>query len=163
MQWFVWIGGAGTTLALVVLFLFSKSKYLKKLGKLCLIPGIFNINEPIIFGAPIVMNPVLAIPFILAPMVVTTISYFFTVSGLVPMMMAKLPFTLPAPMAAVMSTDWSIMAGILVVLNFFVALAIYYPFFKMFERQQLAKEHNESYEEYVQEENDELSLDNVEL
>lgn len=163
LQWFVWIGGAGTTLALVVLFLFSKSKYLKKLGKLCLIPGIFNINEPIIFGAPIVMNPVLAIPFILAPMVVTTISYFFTVSGLVPMMMAKLPFTLPAPMAAVMSTDWSIMAGILVILNFFIALAIYYPFFKMFERQQLAKEHNESYEEYVQEENEELSLDNVEL
>lgn len=146
LQWFVWIGGAGTTLALVCLFLFSKSKYLKKLGKLCLIPGIFNINEPVIFGAPIVMNPVLAIPFIAAPLVITTISYFFTVSGLIPMMMAKLPFTLPAPMAAVMSTNWSWLAGVLVVINFFIALAIYYPFFKLFEKQQLEKENNESQE-----------------
>lgn len=146
LQWFVWIGGAGTTLALVCLFLFSKSKYLKKLGRLCLIPGIFNINEPVIFGAPIVMNPVLAIPFIIAPLIITTISYFFTVSGLIPMMMAKLPFTLPAPMAAVMSTNWSWLAGILVIVNFLIALAIYYPFFKLFEKQQLEKENNETEE-----------------
>ncbi|MEG0275952.1 MAG: PTS transporter subunit EIIC [Coprobacillus sp.] len=140
LQWFIWIGGAGATLALVALFLRSRSKYIKSLGKLCIIPGIFNINEPVIFGAPIVMNPILAIPFILAPIVMTVVSYLFTVSGLIPMMMAKLPFTLPAPLAAVMSTDWSIMAGVLVVINFFIALAIYYPFFKMFEKQQLQKE-----------------------
>lgn len=140
LQWFIWIGGAGATLALVVLFLRSRSKYIKSLGKLCIIPGIFNINEPVIFGAPIVMNPILAIPFILAPIVMTIVSYLFTVSGLIPMMMAKLPFTLPAPFAAVMSTDWSIMAGVLVIINFFIALAIYYPFFKMFEKQQIQKE-----------------------
>lgn len=140
LQWFIWIGGAGTTLALVVLFLTSKSKYLKSLGKLSFLPGLFNINEPIIFGAPIVMNPVLAIPFILAPLVITTLSYFLTVTGIVPLMMARLPFTMPGPIAAVMSTDWSIMAGILVVINFVIALVIYYPFFKMFEKQQLEKE-----------------------
>lgn len=143
LQWFIWIGGAGTTLALVVLMLFSKSKYLKSLGRLSIIPGIFNINEPVIFGAPIVMNPILAIPFIVAPLVLTVISYLFTVSGLIPMMMAKLPFTLPAPIAAVMSTDWTIMAGVLVIINFVVALAIYYPFFKMFEKQQLERELSE--------------------
>ena len=143
LQWFIWIGGAGTTLALVCLMLFSKSQYLKSLGRLSIIPGIFNINEPVIFGAPIVMNPILAIPFIVAPLVCTVISYLFTISGLVPMMMAKLPFTLPAPIAAIMSTDWTIMAGVLVVINFIVALAIYYPFFKMFERQQLEKELSE--------------------
>ncbi len=105
LQWFVWIGGAGTTLALVVLFMFSKSKYLKSLGRLSILPGLFNINEPMIFGAPIVMNPVLGIPFIVAPLVTTTISYVLTVSGLVPMMVARLPFAIPAPFAAWMSTN----------------------------------------------------------
>ena len=140
LQWFVWIGGAGTTLALVVLFLTSKSKYLKSLGRLSLLPGLFNINEPIIFGAPIVMNPVLAIPFILAPIVLTTLSYFLTVTGVIPLMMARLPFTMPSPVAAVMSTNWNLMAGVLVIINFVIALVIYYPFFKMFEKQQLSKE-----------------------
>ena len=83
LQWFVWIGGAGTTLALVVLFLFSKSNYLKQLGRLSILPGIFNINEPVIFGAPIVMNPILGIPFLVAPLITTTISYFATTTGIV--------------------------------------------------------------------------------
>ena len=93
IQWFVWIGGAGSTLSLVVLFLFSKSKYLKELGKLSFVPGIFNINEPIIFGAPIVMNPILMVPFIVAPLVNVIVSYTFFQLGLIPMIMAKLPFT----------------------------------------------------------------------
>ena len=118
LQWFVWIGGAGGTLTLVVLFLFSKSKYLKSLGRLSILPGLFNINEPMIFGAPIVMNPILGIPFIVAPLVTTTLSYFLTVTNVVPMMMARLPFTVISPIAAWISTDWSIMAGLLVVINF---------------------------------------------
>ncbi|MCL1950150.1 MAG: PTS sugar transporter subunit IIC [Turicibacter sp.] len=140
LQWFVWIGGAGATLALVVLFMSSKSKYLRSLGRLSFIPGLFNINEPIIFGAPIVMNPILAIPFILAPLVTTTLSYFLTVTNVVPMMMARLPFSMISPIAAWISTNWSVMAGILVIINFLISLAIYYPFFKVFEKQQLAKE-----------------------
>lgn len=143
LQWFVWIGGAGTTLALVVLFMFSKSKYLKSLGRLSILPGLFNINEPMIFGAPIVMNPVLGIPFIVAPLVTTTLSYILTVSGVVPMMVARLLFAMPAPIAAWMSTNWSVVAGVLVVVNFLITLAIYYPFFKVFEKQQLAREAEE--------------------
>ncbi|WP_294756089.1 PTS sugar transporter subunit IIC [uncultured Lactobacillus sp.] len=142
LQWFVWIGGAGGTLALVVLFMFSKSKYLKDLGKLSILPGLFNINEPIIFGAPIVLNPILGIPFILAPLVTTTISYFATNSHLVPMMMVRLPFTIPAPIAAIMSTNWSWNALILSVVNFIIYIIIYYPFFKVFEKQQLEKEND---------------------
>lgn len=140
LQWFVWIGGAGGTLALVVLFMFSKSQYLKDLGKLSLLPGLFNINEPIVFGAPIVLNPILGIPFIIAPLVTATISYFATISHIVPMMMARLPFTIPAPIAAIMSTNWSWEACVLSIVNFIVYLIIYYPFFKVFERQQLEKE-----------------------
>lgn len=142
LQWFVWIGGAGGTLALVVLFMFSKSKYLKDLGKLSILPGLFNINEPIIFGAPIVLNPILGIPFILAPLVTTIISYFATTSHLVPMMMVRLPFTIPAPIAAIMSTNWSWNALILSVVNFIIYIIIYYPFFKVFEKQQLEKEND---------------------
>lgn len=147
LQWFVWIGGAGTTLALVVLFMFSKSKYLKSLGRLSILPGLFNINEPMIFGAPVVMNPVLGIPFILAPLVTTTLSYILTVSGVVPMMVARLPFAMPAPIAAWMSTNWSVVAGLLVIGNFLITLAIYYPFFKVFEKQQLAREAEEQAKE----------------
>lgn len=143
LQWFVWIGGAGGTLALVVLFLTSKSSYLKSLGKLSFLPGLFNINEPIIFGAPIVMNPILGIPFILAPMVTTTLSYFLTITDVVPMMALRLPFSMISPIAAWMSTDWSIMAGVLVVINFVITLVIYYPFFKVFEKQQMEKELNQ--------------------
>lgn len=143
LQWFIWIGGAGTTLVLVVLFMFSKSKYLKSLGRLSFLPGLFNINEPMIFGAPIVMNPVLAIPFIVAPLITTTLSYFATISGLIPMMVNRLPFTIPAPIAAWASTNFSIPAGILVVVNFVITLGIYYPFFKVFEKQQLQREEEE--------------------
>jgi len=140
LQWFLWIGGAGGTLALVVLFLFSKSAYLKDLGKLAILPGLFNINEPVIFGAPIVMNPILGIPFIVAPLVTATLSYFLTIAGVVPMMMARMPFTVPTPLGAFISTNWSISALILVFVNFIIDLAIYYPFFKVFEKQQLEKE-----------------------
>ncbi|MFD1900597.1 PTS sugar transporter subunit IIC [Enterococcus termitis] len=143
LQWFIWIGGAGTTLALVVLMMFSKSKYLKSLGRLSFLPGIFNINEPIIFGTPIVMNPILGIPFIVAPLVTTTLSYFLTISNVVPMMMARLGFAFPAPIAAWMSTNWSITAALLVCVNFAITLAIYYPFFKVYEKQQLDKEAEE--------------------
>lgn len=140
LQWFVWIGGSGGTLALVVLFMFSKSKYLKDLGKLSFLPGLFNINEPIIFGAPIVLNPLLGIPFIVAPLITGTLAYVATVTHIVPMMMARLPFTIPAPIAAMMSTNWSWTALVLSVINFFIYLIVYYPFFKVFEKQQLEKE-----------------------
>lgn len=143
LQWFIWIGGAGTTLALVVLMMFSKSEYLKSLGRLSFLPGLFNINEPVIFGAPIVMNPVLGIPFIVAPLITTTISYFLTISGVVPMMVARLGFAMPSPIAAWMSTNWSVPAAILVIFNFVLTVGIYYPFFKVFEKQQLQKEHEE--------------------
>ncbi|WP_049099181.1 PTS sugar transporter subunit IIC, partial [Enterococcus faecalis] len=142
LQWFIWIGGAGTTLSLVVLMMFSKSTYLKSLGRLSFLPGLFNINEPVIFGTPIVMNPILGIPFIVAPLITTTLSYFLTVANIIPMMAARLAFAIPAPIAAWMSTNWSFSAAVLVIVNFLITMAIYYPFFKVYEKQQLDKEAN---------------------
>ena len=97
LQWFVWIGGAGATLALVCLFLTSKSAYLKELGKIGFLPGLFNINEPIIFGAPIVMNPTLTIPFILSPMVMTVIAYLATITSCTNDSFSDC-FTVPSPL-----------------------------------------------------------------
>ncbi|WZU02015.1 hypothetical protein MGH68_02720 [Erysipelothrix sp. D19-032] len=86
------------------------------------------------------MNPILAIPFIVAPLVMTTVSYIFLKLNLIPMMVAKLPFTVLSPIAAWISTDWTIMAAILVIINFVISLVIYYPFFKVFEKQRLERE-----------------------
>lgn len=140
IQWYVWIGGSGATLALSVLFLRSKSDFLKQLGKISVIPGLFNINEPVIFGAPIVMNPILAIPFIVSPLVMTTTAYIAFKLNIIPAMMARLPFTVISPIAAIISTNWTIAAGILVIINFIISLVIYYPFFKRYEKQVLAGE-----------------------
>ncbi|KAF1299529.1 PTS cellbiose transporter subunit IIC [Enterococcus sp. JM4C] len=142
-QWYAQMGGTGATLALVVLFMFSKSKYLKQLGKLSILPGIFNINEPVIFGAPIVMNPLLAIPFILVPIVNTILVYIVTALNLMPKMMVKPPFSIPAPLGALITSNWNIVALIMVFVCFFVSLAIYYPFFKMFEKIQVEQEKGE--------------------
>ncbi|GBU10482.1 PTS system cellobiose-specific IIC component [Erysipelotrichaceae bacterium] len=140
LQWFLWIGGAGTTLALVVMFCFSKSVFLKQLGKLSFLPGIFNINEPMIFGAPIVMNPILAIPFILTPVVNIIIAYTLTIMNILPRMVAKPPFTMPAPLGAMMSTNWNIMSFIMVFVFFFISYIIYWPFFKIFEKRMIDQE-----------------------
>ena len=73
-------------------------------------------------------------------MAMTIVSYIFTKLNLVPMMMAQLTFTLPAPLAAAMSTNWNWMSAVLVIINIAIALVIYYPFFKMYEKQTLATE-----------------------
>ena len=75
--------------------MFSRSNYLKQLGRLSILPGIFNINEPMIFGTPIVMNPLLAIPFILVPIANTILVYIVTALDWMPKMMVKPPFSIP--------------------------------------------------------------------
>jgi PTS system cellobiose-specific IIC component len=93
------------------------------------------------------MNPILAIPFILAPMVNTVVVYLFTISGLIPRMMVKPPFTLPAPLGALITTNWNLIACGLVFICFFISLAIYYPFFKAYEKKMLETELQQKEEE----------------
>lgn len=144
-QWYAQMGGSGATLAFVVLCLFSKSSFLKQLGKVSIIPGIFNINEPVIFGAPLVMNPLLIIPFILAPVANTILIYIVTILDFMPRMIMKPPFSIPAPIGALLTTNFNWFAVLMTVVSFFLSMAIYYPFFKAFEKQQLVleKEGNE--------------------
>ncbi|MDQ7863819.1 hypothetical protein RCO48_30375 [Peribacillus frigoritolerans] len=80
------------------------------------------------------MNPILMVPFIIAPLVNVIVSYTFFQLGLIPMIMAKLPFTVFSPIAAVISTNWTIMAGVLVLLNFVISLMIYFSIFSRCSR-----------------------------
>ncbi|MGH4051415.1 MAG: PTS sugar transporter subunit IIC [Clostridium sp.] len=142
-QWFIWIGGAGATLSLALLMCFSSSEYLKRVGRFSIIPGVFNINEPLIFGAPIVMNPILAIPFILAPTVAAIIAYGATTLGLVSKVYIIAPWTLPAPIGAYVATGGDWRAPLLVIFNIILATFIYYPFFKVYEKKMVAEEQSQ--------------------
>ncbi|MGL5915410.1 MAG: PTS transporter subunit EIIC, partial [Culicoidibacterales bacterium] len=142
LQWFVWIGGSGATIGLVILMtFFAKSQYLKQLGRVSFVPSLFNINEPIIFGAPIVMNPVLIIPFVVAPLVMITTAALAMNLGLVGPMGARAPWTLPGPRGAAMSVEsGNFFAFILCIINILISLAIYFPFFKAYDKQMVAQE-----------------------
>jgi len=142
-QWFIWIGGAGATLSLALLMCFSKSEYLKRVGRFSIIPGIFNINEPLIFGTPLVMNPILAIPFILGPVVSAIIAYAATAAGLVAKVSIIAPWTLPAPIGAMLATGGDWRAAVLVCINIAVVTVIYYPFFKAYEKKMIKEEQQE--------------------
>lgn len=147
-QWFVWIGGSGATIGLAILMaFFAKSQYLKQLGRVSFVPALFNINEPIIFGAPIVMNPILIIPFILAPLVMITTAAVAMNIGLVGPMVARAPWTLPGPLGAAMSVESGhLFAALLCLVNIAIAVAVYYPFFKAYDKQMAAQETGEELE-----------------
>ncbi|GBD66354.1 PTS sugar transporter subunit IIC [Tetragenococcus halophilus] len=140
-QWFIWIGGAGATIGLAILLAFrSKSQYGSKLGKTILAPAIFNINEPVIFGVPIVLNPILMVPFIGAPIVLATIAWFATSLGLVNAVTVTAPWTLPGPIGAFLATNGDWRAAVLNIILIIIAVLIYYPFFRVYDKNELAKE-----------------------
>lgn len=140
-QWFVWIGGSGCTIGLALLLAFrAKSSYAKSLGKTSLAPVLFNINEPIIFGCPIVLNPILIIPFIVTPLVNAIIAYSAISFNLVSRLSTIAPWTFPGPIGAYIATGGDYRAIILNVLLILVSVAIYYPFFKMYDKKLLKEE-----------------------
>lgn len=140
-QWFIMIGGSGTTIGLAILFLLrSKSAYGKTLGKTAFIPAVFNINEPMIFGAPIVLNPILMIPFVVTPMVSASIAWFFTSIGWVGRVVAIAPWTLPGPIGAYLATGGDWRGAALNVFLILLSVVIYYPFFKMYDNKLKAEE-----------------------
>ncbi|GLO65150.1 PTS cellobiose transporter subunit IIC [Oceanobacillus kimchii] len=134
------VGGSGMVLALTLLFfLFSKSRHLKNVGRGSIGASIFNISEPTIFGAPVVMNPILMVPFILAPLTVGIITYVSMAIGLVGKPYVIVPWTTPAPFSGLLTTG-EFSGLVLMIINIIVAMVIYYPFFKMYDRQLLKEE-----------------------
>lgn len=137
---YMWIGGIGCTLPLVVLLAISKSNKLKALGRACLVPSIFNINEPVVFGC-IAWNPLLMLPMWLIGIIIPAITWIgCKVLTIVPI--PNVQFDLwycPYPIGTWISTR-SIAAVIFAILTFFVAMAIWYPFFKVYEKQCVEEE-----------------------
>ncbi len=133
------LGGGGATLGLCLLLLKSKSAELKTLGKLSIGPAFFNINEPIIFGLPMVLNPMMMIPFIFVPVVNTIIAYSCMYFGIVGKGVIETPWTTPAPLGAALGC-MDIKAGVLVIGLIILDMILYYPFFKLMEKQKLEEE-----------------------
>ncbi|MEG0473830.1 MAG: PTS transporter subunit EIIC, partial [Solibacillus sp.] len=132
---FVNMGGSGTTIALIIaIFIFArKNKQYSTVGKLSAGPGLFNINEPLLFGLPIVLNPILFIPFILTPMVNVSIAYFATKMGLVPAAIASIPWTIPPVLNGFLVTQhWS--GAVLSLVLLVISVLIYLPFIAMANR-----------------------------
>lgn len=139
-DFYIFIGGSGATLALVMLMSFSRSAHLKSIGRMSAVPGFFQINEPVIFGSPVVMNPILFIPFVFAPIVNATIAYFAVQLGFVGMGVATTPWTTPALIGASWGSGWTFSPVLLVIGLLILDLFIYLPFFKMFEKQVMEQE-----------------------
>lgn len=133
------LGGGGATLGLCLLLLKSKSVELKTLGKLSIGPAFFNINEPIIFGLPMVLNPIMMIPFIFVPVVNSIIAYSCMYFGIVGKGVIETPWTTPAPLGAALGC-MDIKAGILIIGLIILDMILYYPFFKLMEKQKLEEE-----------------------
>ncbi len=135
------IGGTGMTLSLIVLWLRSKSAHLREVSRLSLIPGIFCVNEPVMFGVPIVLNPLMFVPFVfLTSLLGTMYGYVLTSLGWISPAYVQIPWTTPPLLQPYLSTggDWRnvVAQAILIVLM----VIIWYPFAKVYERRCIAEE-----------------------
>lgn len=141
------MGGMGATLALNVIMLFSKSKRMKTMGKICIVPSLFNINEPLVFGTPIVMNPILMVPFWLCSIAGSIVVWISMSTGLlnIPSKMIQIG-QIPAPISSVMITE-DLRAIIVYIVLFAIYAAIWYPFFKVHEKTCIDEENAEAAEE----------------
>lgn len=138
-----WLGGTGGTIGLVILMLMSKSKTYRDLGKLSTPSTLFEINEPVAFGFPICFNPVMCVPYILFPMISTTLYYFAVVTGLVGAPVASIPWTTPPVLSGFLVTGGDWRAAVFQILMIALAVVVYYPFFKYSEKNMVAQETEE--------------------
>ena len=137
----VTMGGTGATLIVPFMFMWiCKSKRNKAIGRASAVPTFFGVNEPILFGAPIVLNPVFFIPFIFAPIVnVWIFKIFIDVLGM-NSFTANLPWTTPGPLGIILGTNLQVLSFILAALLIVVDFIIYYPFIKVYDKQILEEE-----------------------
>lgn len=134
-DFYLLIGGIGSTLPLIFMALRSRSRQLKSVGKIGLIPSLFNINEPILFGFPIILNPVFLLPFIGVPMINACIAWYLTHLGVLDRVVAMLPWSMPSPLGAAWAANGSWKNLFMCLFAIFNSWMIYRPFFKVYERQ----------------------------
>ncbi|EIW9027468.1 PTS sugar transporter subunit IIC [Klebsiella pneumoniae] len=139
-DFYLLIGGIGSTLPLVFMAMRSRSRQLKSVGKIGLLPSLFNINEPILFGFPIIMNPVFLLPFIFVPLINACIAWYLTQLGVLDRAVAMLPWSMPSPLGAAWSANGSWKNMCMCLFAIFNAWMLYRPFFKVHERQLITLE-----------------------
>ena len=110
----------------------TKNAHMKYIGKLSIVPGFFNINEPIMFGAPIVMNPIFIIPFIFTPIFNATVTYLFMKFNIIGKVVALVPWTTPSILGSFISTNLNFIAPLLVIGLIIIDYFIYKPFLNMY-------------------------------
>jgi PTS system cellobiose-specific IIC component len=137
---FTHLGGSGATWPLVIYMLRSRSSQLRTVGKVALGPAIFNINEPVTFGVPMALNPLMMIPFIFVPVVIVTVNYLAFSSGLVHVPVVMQPFTVPVGISGFIASGGDIKGSLLQLVNLAISALLYYPFFKAWERILVARE-----------------------
>jgi PTS system cellobiose-specific IIC component len=137
---YLWIGGAGSTLTLCIVLMFMcKSQQCKKIGRLAFLPGLFNINEPITFGLPIVLNPIMAIPFILNPLILCLLTYFVMSIGLVPYPNGVIiPWTTPIIVGGFLVSG--VRGAIWQIVEIAIGFLVYLPFIKVLDKQYYQQE-----------------------
>ncbi|VLL14750.1 PTS system, lactose-specific IIBC [Streptococcus pneumoniae] len=137
----VTMGGTGATLVVPFMFMWlTKSKRNRAIGRASVVPTFFGVNEPILFGAPLVLNPIFFIPFIFAPIANVWIFKFFIETLGMNSFTANLPWTTPAPLGLVLGTNFQVLSFILADLLIVVDVVIYYPFLKVYDEQILEEE-----------------------
>lgn len=137
----VTMGGTGATLVVPFMFMWlTKSKRNRAIGRASVVPTFFGVNEPILFGAPLVLNPIFFIPFIFAPIANVWIFKFFIKTLGMNSFTANLPWTTPAPLGLVLGTNFQVLSFILAALLIVVDVVIYYPFLKVYDEQILEEE-----------------------
>ena len=137
----VTMGGTGATLVVPFMFMWlTKSKRNRAIGRASVVPTFFGVNEPILFGAPLVLNPIFFIPFIFAPIANVWIFKFFIETLGMNSFTANLPWTTPAPLGLVLGTNFQVLSFILAALLIVVDVIIYYPFLKVYDEQILEEE-----------------------
>lgn len=132
----VGLGGSGMTLAVVIIMAFiMKKKQYRDVGRLALCAGIFNVNEPVIFGLPIVLNATILIPWVISPIIITALNYFIMSIGLVPAPTGvSVPWTVPIFFSGIIATN-SLTGGILQIIDCLLVGFIWYPFLRMLDKQ----------------------------
>ncbi|MDS8483050.1 lactose-specific PTS transporter subunit EIIC [Streptococcus pneumoniae] len=137
----VTMGGTGATLVVPFMFMWlTKSKRNRAIGRASVVPTFFGVNEPILFGAPLVLNPIFFIPFIFAPTANVWVFKFFIETLGMNSFTANLPWTTPAPLGLVLGTNFQVLSFILAALLIVVDVVIYYPFLKVYDEQILEEE-----------------------
>lgn len=123
------MGGSGVTIAFIIaVFLFSKRQEYRAVAKLSAPMGVFNINEPVTFGIPMVLNPLFVIPWLIVPPICCGIAYAATALGLIPPVYVAIPWITPPGLYAFLATGGNVLAGLVSLFNVFVAFLIWTPF-----------------------------------